>query len=129
MGQLTQMRKDLEETLNLEGIKTVSYDTKDVLPPVAIVVPDDPYIIPPARNQRMKQWNVSLTILLIASRGSETENADELDDLIEKTYKVLSSYPDSIDINGVSAPAQIKIKGNNHFASVVNIEYQKVILD
>lgn len=126
MGNLKTARKDILETLEQAGIKAIAYDADTIIPPVAIVVPDDQYILPPARNQRMKQWNIGISILLIASKGTANRNADELDDLIEKTVLVLANY-DSIDIAGVTGPGKVRVKGSDYLGSIVSVQHQLIL--
>lgn len=123
MGSLSNGRNDIKETLEEVGIKAVAYDTENILPPCAIVVPDGNYINLPTISQRMNQWNVGISILLIASRGTDKRNADELDDLIEKTVLCLNDKK-GIDIDAVSAPQLLQLKKNDYFGSIVSVHHQ-----
>lgn len=124
MGSLSQARQDIKESLEEIGIKAVAYDlTENLIPPVALVVPDENYINLPAVSQRMNQWNVGISILLIASRGTDKRNADELDDLIENTILMLNDKK-GIDIESVSSPGQLQLKKNDYFGSIVSVHYQ-----
>lgn len=123
MGNLRQARKDIVDLLKENGIKAVHYDEKNIIPMVAIVVPNDNYILPPSSKLKMKQWNVGLSILLIASKGTEERNVDELDDFIEKVVMLLARYVE-VDITSVTGPAHVSLNGNSYLGSVVSIEYQ-----
>ena len=71
----------------------------------------------------MNQWNVGISILLIASRGTDKRNADELDDLIEKTVLQLNDK-EGIDIDSVSSPGLLQLKKNDYFGSIVSVHHQ-----
>ncbi len=123
MGNLSKARKEIVDLLKEHGIKAIHYDEKNIIPMVAIVVPNDNYILPPSAKLRMKQWNVGLSILLIASKGTEERNVDELDDFIEKVVMLLARYVE-VDITSVTGPAHVSLNGNSYLGSVVSIEYQ-----
>ena len=123
MGELSKFREDIVETLELAGIKAVGYNEKKrIIPPCAIVTPDEPYLRFPTTTQRMRQTNVGIAIIVIGSnRGTDQQKTHELDDMIEKVHAVLSPY---LDIATVSAPGKVKVEGKDYIGSVFLTEYQ-----
>ncbi len=122
MGELKKARKDIVETLELAGIKAIQYNEKRIIPPVAIVVPDEVYLrFPTTAGMKMRQTNIGIAIVVIASHGTGTAQTDELDDMIETVYVALNKY---LDITAVTAPGKVKHDGKEYFGSVFTTEYQ-----
>ena len=121
MGLLSTARQDIKETLELNGIKAVGYNEDNILAPVAIIVPDEMYILPPANKQKMNQLNVGISVLVVASRGLKDKHADELDDLIEKVVLLLDEF---MDIDYVTGPGKVSIKSQDHLGAVIHVQYQ-----
>lgn len=129
MGNLRKVRQDFVETLEEAGIKSVHYNTENIKPPCAIIIPSENYVDLQANTLTMNQWNVSISVMLIAG-GTGNNHLDELDDLIEKTVLVLSDpEKGACDIKKVVGPALAKLKnGNNYYTGLIEVEYQTYFL-
>ncbi|AOZ63671.1 hypothetical protein SEA_WEASELS2_82 [Rhodococcus phage Weasels2] len=122
VGRLREARKLIKEALEDSGIKAVDYNESNIIPPVAIIVPNEEYILQPGKTQKLnEEMNVGLSILLVASRGLEPKNGDELDDLIQTAYVILGKF---LDIDTASGPGQVSIKNNKYLGSVMQVQYQ-----
>lgn len=121
MGELRKARVDFVESLEQNGIKAVHYNEENIIPPVAIVLPDELYITFPQNVQKMRQTNVGIAIVVISSRGTGNAQADELDDMIEKVHAIINPY---CQIESVSSPARMKVQNKEHLGAVFQIQHQ-----
>ena len=118
----TQARIELARELEEHGIKAIHYTTPKVIPPVAVILPVSPYTTSTAsQGQTLREWNIGLNILLIASRGVEAKNAEELDDLLFKTILLLGPQ---LEINSVDEPLKVTVGDNTHLGINVQVNYQ-----
>lgn len=129
MPKLKEVRKDLALTLTNYGIKTVSlFGTKDIRPPVNIITPTDNYISY-KNDARMNMWNVQLSVVVVSGGLSEA-NADEVDDLIEKTIMAVADPNAALwSVDAVSGPQKIKFEGQSkeYYCGVVILSTETIL--
>lgn len=117
MGSLNSLREDVKAALGEAGIRAIEYAESKVVPPIAVVVPDDPYVIASTGNT-FGQYSVGIRVLLIGGKGTNKVAANELDGMIEKAVLALEDF----DVTEVSAPGETILNGTSHFGSIISIE-------
>lgn len=104
---LTELRQGVATSLEAAGVKSVEYTTETLRPPVAAVVPGEPYL----------SWGTSDTpfatpmtihldvLLLIAQVGSGKKEAARIDQMVEKAVAALSGHR----ISRVTQPGVLRL--------------------
>lgn len=120
MNSLTELRTDVANVLTTAGIKAVHYNVDRYTPPLALVVPDDNYVTV-REGDRFGSINVAIQVLLIGDKWTAKLGADKFDEMILDALKALG---DEFDIVSVSAPSEVVINEEEHYASIIAIEVQ-----
>lgn len=116
VNTLTDMRTEISNVLKAAGIKSVDYVSEQIIPPVAIVVPADPYISTPVGvNPFNAPYAVNLQILLLGPKATSKGAATQMDELIVSCLDALDDY----DITEVTAPGEVTIKGGSVYSGAV----------
>lgn len=120
MTALNSLRAEVKQVLEGAGIRAIEYAENKVVPPIAVVVPDEPYIVRPeaSRANTFGEFNVGIRVLLIAGKGTSKVQANELDSMIEKAVVALEDF----DVVEVTAPGETVLNGVSHFGSIISIE-------
>lgn len=122
MNQLTELRADIANALNEAGIRAVDFNETKIVPPLAVVIPDDQYIVV-RQGDQFGELNIGVQVLILGPRATESVAATAMDDLIVKAVLAL----DDFDIVSVSAPGEATLNGVNYFGSIINIEVQLIL--
>lgn len=120
MNTLSEIRKDIANTLSEAGIRAVDFNSTKIVPPVAVVIPDENYLTVRG-GDRFGHYNVAIQVLILGPKAVEKVAATEMDDLILKAVTVLDS---EFDVVNVSAPGEARLNDVNYFGSIINIEIQ-----
>lgn len=116
---LTTLREDISDALTEAGIKAVEYVQENIVPPVAVVVPADPYVtLPEGRNPYGSPYSVKMQILVIAGKGTNKTTANKIDSMIVDVLDALDDW----DITEVTAPQEVRLKGVPYMGAVVTLE-------
>lgn len=91
-----------------------------ILPPVAFVGPGSPYIEGNFEGMNFGESKVNLTITLVVEPGTNSPQANALDDLIVKTVGFIESQPD-LYIDEVDRPAAVQLNGQRYLGCLVNL--------
>lgn len=122
VGALKRLRQDAVETLESLDLKAVAYDVTNLKPPVVVVVPHDQYILPLQNTMTMTETNAGMTFLVVASKGTNASNADQLDDMLESIlYKLYHDTKAIVEF--VTGPGIMMLDGNRYFGSVISMRY------
>lgn len=117
---LTELRTAITDDLAAEGIKAVEYTSEALTPPVAAVVPSEPYL----------QWGLSEVpfatpvtvrldvLLLIAELGSGKQEAALIDEQVEKAVQAIRRTRGR-RITRVTQPGVLRIEKAGDFTGVV----------
>jgi len=119
VNTLTDLREQVKDTLTAEGIKAVDYVQENIIPPVCVVVPANPYITLPEGNSFATNYSVGLHVLIIGGRGTNKTAATQIDSMI---VNVIDALDDDWDITEVSAPQEMTLKGTSYMGAVVTLE-------
>lgn len=112
---LTEMRTQVVTDLETAGINAIEYVKETILPPVAVVVPADPYIEP---GDVFGMHVVFLHVLLIGGKGTSNTAAKNIDSMIEDVISALDDW----DLTEVTQPGEVTLKGNQYLGAVINIQ-------
>lgn len=118
VNELTSIRTDVATTLEAVGIKAVEYARENVVPPVCVVVPGTPYVQLEEGN-RFGMYTVSITVLIIAGKGTNKASATAVDSMI---IEVVNALDDDWDITEVTAPQEMSIGNTTYLGAVVALE-------
>jgi hypothetical protein len=113
---LTDLRAEVKDALSEAGINAVEYVKENLVPPVAVVVPADPYVRFET-GSRFGQYTVSIQVLLIAGKGTNSAVAEKIDSTIVDVLDALQDW----DISEVTPPMQLNLKGIAYTGAVVTL--------
>jgi hypothetical protein len=115
MSVLADMREQAVDALIQAGIKAVEYVPDNVAPPLALVVPADPQItMSEEASSFAYPYQYHLSVVLLAGKGTNKSAQNKIDSMVESALEALEDW----DINEVSAPMEMLVKGTP-FAGVV----------
>lgn len=115
MVNLEGIRAEVVAALSAADIKAVDYIGETMTPPVAAVVPGDPYL--DSEGATFGHTNVNLLILLIGGKGTNKAAASQIDSLIATALDALDDW----DITEVAQPGLVNLNGSNYLGSVITI--------
>ena len=118
MSTLTTLRTDIAAALEAAGIHAIEHVAEVMQPPVAVVVPDDPYITTSGENLPYGHVVVRMSVLLISDKATNKAAASKIDSMIEQAYMALN---DDWDITEVTTPGQVTVNGSTFLGSVISI--------
>ena len=113
---LEQTRVDVVDALKGAGLNAAQYVGELVQPPIALVMPDQPYVT--TTGVRFGNVRVNLSVLLIGGMGTNRSAANALDLMVEKAYAAMA---DNWDVTEVSQPGEVTLNGNSWLGAVVSI--------
>lgn len=116
MSVLEQARAEVVDALKGADLNAAEYVGELVQPPIALVMPDEPYVT--TTGVRFGNVRVNLSVLLIGGRGTNRAAANALDLMIEAAYTALA---DDWDVTEVSQPGEVTLSGNSWLSAVVSI--------
>ncbi len=119
---LSALRADIADRLTDAGIPTKSYVPERVVTPAAVVLPDTPYLDGTETGELSTmcgEWTARYRVILIGSRGTNQQSADELDALIVAAAGVLDGPAYSLET--VEEPAEVEINGASYLGTVLII--------
>jgi hypothetical protein len=122
---LTELRAGIASALTAGGVKSVEYVGETITPPCAAVIPSDPYVEPgrPGTDTPFGFSNVAVDVLVVSGLMTAKSQASVMDDLIEKALAALDEG--DFDVQSVSRPGVITLKGAKYLASVIRVEETK----
>jgi hypothetical protein len=118
---LTEFREGIATALTAGGVKAASYVGELVTPPCAVVVPSEPYMELMPRQERVPfgTYQIAVDVLVISGLSTAKTQAAGMDDLLEKA---LAAIDDKYDVQSVTRPGVITLKGAKHLASTIRVE-------
>lgn len=119
VNTLTSMREDVKADLEAVGLKAVEYVQENIVPPVCVVVPANPYITTPEGNAFGSQYSVGMHVLVIGAKGTNKTAATKIDSMV---VEVVNALDDDWDITEVTAPQEMTLKGTPYIGAVVTLE-------
>lgn len=119
LNTITELRKSVEDALTAAGIKAADYTVSNITPPVAFVIPAQPYLSTPTdSNPFGEPYSVNLQILIVGSKGNDKSAAERIDQTIEG---VISALDEDWDITEVGAPTEVTLKQNTYMGALVTL--------
>lgn len=122
MNALSTARQGVADSLVAAGLKAASYVAETVNPPIAVVVPDDPYVndedslaVPFGHS------TVNLSVLLIGGKGTNKAAAEQIDEMVCVAFSALRADT-SWSVEAVSSPGQVNLNGHNYLGAVISIQ-------
>lgn len=116
MVDLAAIRSDIAAVLTTAGIRAIDYVAETIAPPVAVVVPSDPYIT--QDGVPFGHLNVNISVLVIGAKGTNQAAAAQIDSLIAQAYTALNAV---YDVTEVSPPGQVNLNGQAFLGAVLSI--------
>lgn len=120
MATLTDLRKEVVDALNDGGIVAVHFVEEVNNPPIALVVPDSPYL--DQVETAFGEWNVNLSVVLAAASGTNETVTFDVDELIEKAIGILKEA--GWDVTEVSQPGTVTVNGSPFVGAVLTLQTQ-----
>lgn len=115
MSRLTALRTEVADALNAASIKAIEYVGEQITPPAVVVLPAAPYMVP---SQHFGHFDVNISLLVVAGKGTSKASANALDSMIEQVIEALDDW----DLTEVSQPGQVNLNGSNFLGAVISIE-------
>lgn len=119
VNTLTTIRTDVKAALDLAGLKATEYVNENIVPPVCVVVPANPYITMPEGQNPFGQYSVGIHVLVIGGKGTNKTAASQIDSLL---CTVIDTLEEDWDITEVTAPQEMSLKGIAYIGAVVTLE-------
>lgn len=114
---LAQLRADVATALTTAGLTAIDYVAETIVPPVAVVVPSDPYVTD--EDVPFGHVNVNLSILVIGGKGTNKAAASQIDSLIAQAFVALLTA--GYDVTEVSPPGQVNLNGQSFLGAVIDL--------
>ena len=122
VNPLSELRHDIANALSEAGIRAVDFAESKLSPPLAVVVPDDNYIVLQAGTSQFGEYSVSVQVMILGpAKSSNKAAADMMDEMILTAIRALD---EDFDIVNVSAPGEASLNGNTYYGSIIQIEAQ-----
>ena len=109
-SELRKARKEIVDLLNDRGIRAYGYNSKDIIPPIVLVLPSSRYVRTARADQTMNSWPVGFTLLVVGGNVDEPSTLDALDDYLEGTLVALAESGFAPSISDVSDPVWLDLK-------------------
>ena len=119
-NQLTELRADIANVLDEAGIRSVDFNSTKIVPPLAVVIPDDEYVTV-QDGGIFGHYNVAIQVLLLGPKATEKVAAAVMDEMI---MKAVTALDEEFDVINVSAPGEARLNDAVYFGSIINIEIQ-----
>lgn len=123
---LTELRTAIKTDLEAGdgkpvGFRAFEYVGESLSPPCAAIVPAEPYVRPPSRDEAIPfgQVKVGIDVLLLSASADAATAAAATDELIEFAWRALDR---NHDIRSVSRPGVVTVSGSKFIGSVLSIE-------
>ena len=117
---LAELRDSIVTDLTAAGIKSVDYTSDALLPPIAAVVPGQPYLTPNGSETTFAEpYTANFDVLLlVAELGSSKKEADLIDEQIEKAVVAIRTDRNR-RITRITRPGVLHIERAGDFTGVV----------
>lgn len=119
MVTLTGARTEVVDAITAAGIKGAEYVAETVTPPLAVVVPGEPYLSTPAGTVPFGHYQINLSVLLIAGKGTNKASAEWIDTAVVTVIDALDDT--DFDLTEVSQPGQVQLNGSTYLGVVLSI--------
>ncbi len=111
---LATLRRDLTDQITEAGLPTFSYLPERIQPPTVLLSAGDPYL---ERAATFCDYIVNIQATLVASKGTNTIETDDLDGMIEKIILGVDAW----SISAVGAPFSLEANNAQYLAVRVNL--------
>ena len=116
MVTLESVRAGVADALKGAGLHALDYVAEKISPPAVLVVPGDPYLT--REGAPFGHALVNLNVLVIGPKGTAQAQADALDDLVVRAWRVLD---EEYDVAEISAPGQVNLNGSSFLGAAITI--------
>lgn len=122
MSRLSQLREDLKAVLTDADFHAFTVIPEKVSGAFVAVAPNDPYLAfePEEPDLLYGEVRVRHRLVLVASRGTNDTQADELDEMVLTLLSLADGLAPHV-IESVDEPGRITINGQVHLATAVNL--------
>lgn len=114
VSTLTALRIEVRDLLAAAGIKATEFLPEVLQPPVAVVIPGEPYVAP---GKTFGSHDVAVAIYLVGAKGTNKVAAAAMDDLIEKAVEALPNW----DVRDIRQPYTITINGSRYLGTEITL--------
>jgi len=112
VSTLTAIRTEVRDLIVAAGIKSQEYTAEALVPPVAVVVPGEPYLSP---SSTFGAHDVNLQVLLIGGKGTNKTVTAQLDAMTETVIEALREW----DLANVAQPGLLTVNGARYLGTVL----------
>lgn len=120
MSVIGDLRAGAKDVLVAADVKAVDYLAETLNPPVAAVVPGDPYLDREGEDIPFGHMRVRINVLLIGAKATNKSAASQIDELIEKSIDALEDA--DWNVEEVGAPQQMLLNGVKHIGTYLALE-------
>lgn len=117
LNTLTELRTQVKDVLTTAGLKASDYVPETISPPIALVIPAEPYVTLGEGRNPFGHYSVGIHVLLIGPKGTNKTAAEKVDSMILDTMSALEDW----EITEVTQPGEVVLKGIAYMGSVVTL--------
>lgn len=122
MAGLAELRARAAGALETAGLNAFDHVPERVVPPVAVVLPDQPYVIGDGEGDPPTMcgtFRVRLRVNVLGGRGTNDQAANQLDQLLTTALLALESA--GFDVGDVAEPAEVELNGAGFLGTVISL--------
>ncbi|WP_146777795.1 hypothetical protein [Rhodococcus wratislaviensis] len=117
---LSELRKEVKDLLNDAGLRAYDYMENKAVPPFAVVIPDDPYLMP--SDTFGGKLNIRFKVFVAGPKGLSNKQAQDTEDMIIKAILALREEYDITDVTSPLPRELIQLNDVTVFGSEITIE-------
>lgn len=118
-NEITISKQEFALALNEAGLNVVSYIPERITPPIVVIAPGSPYLV--NSTVGMGEYLMNLEVTLIASKATNKQESEYLDQLMEDFLLALPAYA---KLDSVGTPFELTTGNASYLASTVNLDIQ-----
>lgn len=120
MTAVGDFRENVRAALQAGGLKAVDYLAETLVPPVAAVVPGDPYLTTEGEDIPFGHMMVRVSVLLVGAKATNKSAATQMDEMIETAVDAVEDA--DFDVMEVGAPQQMLLNGVKYVGTYLSLE-------
>jgi len=125
VNTLSEVRAQVKELLEATGLRTYDYAKEKAVPPYAVVVPNDPYLVP---SETFGQYTIRFVVFVAGPRGTSNQQAEDTEEMV---VKAINAFKDQTDVYVVQVssplPRELTQLNLTVFGSEIEIEAEIII--
>lgn len=114
---LSDIRQEIVAELEAVGLHAIDYNENKFVPPIAVVIPADPYLT--RVDDTFGSMTANFAVLLIGTKGTAKVQAEYIDTMILKAVNALGD-----SLIEVGQPGVVTVNGADYFGTELTLEVQ-----